>query len=225
MLLKMQSSRAWANIVDVGSTAKKSVGNMLVPLTPEAFQAKLQKVTFTNGADKEVVAALYRRTIEDALSHTQELRFVKQGWRDTDITRLVDVLPFCSELRRLALDDNTALSAKGAETLARALTEGVASKLTHLGHEAGRAFAQNTALRAACEARGIQLTRFAGIKSDEPQSPSSRPLRRNLSRNLSGNLDLSPRSLSRRRVESRGGGCVSTDSVSATSAAVNIEIP
>ena len=37
MLLKMQSSRAWANVVDVGTPGAK----LLVPLTPEAFEAKL----------------------------------------------------------------------------------------------------------------------------------------------------------------------------------------
>ena len=46
MLLKMQSSQAWANVVNVGNPDAKA----LVPLTPAAFDALLQTRTFTNGA-------------------------------------------------------------------------------------------------------------------------------------------------------------------------------
>ena len=47
MLLKLQSSLAWANVVDVGHPNAKA----LVPLTPAGFQAELEKRVFTNGAD------------------------------------------------------------------------------------------------------------------------------------------------------------------------------
>ena len=165
MLLKMQSSVAWANIVDVGNPDAK----MLVPLTPSAFEALLEKCVFTNGTDRAVVAGLYKRTIEEALSQTRELRFVSQGWTDADIAELVQVLPLCTELRRLALDDNEKLTANGAKALATALGEGAAPKLTHLGHQATTArgkltsFARSRPLAAACAARGIVLKPFAGI--------------------------------------------------------------
>ena len=110
-----------------------------------------------------MVAGLYRKTIEQALSQTTELRFVNQGWKDAQIAELVQVLPLCVSLRRLALDDNEKLTAKGAETLAAALAAGAAPRLTHLGHHAGKSFTQSKRLRAACEARGIALARFAGI--------------------------------------------------------------
>ena len=165
MLLKMQSSVAWANIVDVGNPDAK----MLVPLTPSAFEALLEKCVFTNGTDRAVVAGLYKRTIEEALWQTRELRFVSQGWTDADIAELAQVLPLCTELRRLALDDNEKLTANGAKALATALGEGAAPKLTHLGHQATTArgkltsFARSQPLGAACAARGIVLKPFAGI--------------------------------------------------------------
>ena len=169
----MQSSLAWANVVDVGNPDAK----MLVPHTPAAFEALLEKCVFTNGADRGVVAGLYRQTIEQALSQTRELRFVKQGWTDKDIEELVKVLPLCTELRRLALDDNEQLTGKGAKLLAAALTHGAAPKLTHLGHEAASSrgvptsFARSEALRAACAARGIVLASF--IKHTDAQESAA----------------------------------------------------
>ena len=169
MLLKMQSSRAWANVVNVGNPNAKQ----LVPLTPEGFAALLETLHFTNGADRGPVAELYRKTIENALSQTQELRFVKQGWGDKEIAELVGVLPLCTELRRLALDDNDEITAKGAKTLADALAErGAAPKLTHLGVEARSSmglrtnFASSKELRAVCESRRIVIIPFAGIRND-----------------------------------------------------------
>ena len=165
MLLKMQSSLAWANVVNVG-TADDGRAKMLVPLTPEAFQRLLDTKTFTNGSDKEFVAGLYRKTIEDALSQTRELRYVKQDWRDRDVQELVQVLPLCTELRRLALDDNDKLTVKSARLIAKALEAGAAPHLTHLGHEAGPSFSSCAVLREACKARGIVLTMYAGIKGN-----------------------------------------------------------
>ena len=169
MLLKMQSSRAWANVVNVGNPNAKQ----LVPLTPEGFSALLETLHFTNGADRGPVAELYRKTIENALSQTQELRFVKQGWGDKEIAELVGVLPLCTELRRLALDDNDKITAKGAKTLADAFAErGAAPKLTHLGVEARSSmglrtnFASSKELRAVCESRRIVIVPFAGIRND-----------------------------------------------------------
>lgn len=118
-LLKMQSSLAWANVVDVGNPD----ATRLVPLTPKSFEELLETRKFTNGADHGTVLELYRKTIEEALSQTTELRFVKQGWRDADVAVLCEVLPLCRELRCLALDDNK-LTSSGAKMLANALTAG-----------------------------------------------------------------------------------------------------
>jgi hypothetical protein len=164
MLLKMQSSLAWANIVDVAKPNAK----VLVPLPPAAFAALLEKRVFTNGAARRFVSKLYEKTINEALSQTTQLRFVKQDWRDKDIAELVQVLPFCAKLQRLALDDNNKLTCKSAQALAQALTEGMAPCLEYLGHEAGHSFAHSKALRDACKERGIKLKRFAGITMHGP---------------------------------------------------------
>ena len=107
MLLKLSSSVAWKNVVDVGTPDAKK----LVPLTPEAFEKLLTTLAFTNGADTEVVAGLYHKTIDDALSQTTSLRFVKEDWGDSEIRELVQVLPLCKQLRRLALDNNPKMTA------------------------------------------------------------------------------------------------------------------
>ena len=163
MLLKLSSSVAWKNVVDVGTPDAKK----LVPLTPEAFEKLLTTLAFTNGADTEVVAGLYQKTIDDALSQTTSLRFVKEDWGDSEIRELVQVLPLCKQLRRLALDENPKMTSAAARTLAKALKDGAAPNLTHLGIEAGltgtSALAKSRELKAACDARGIECVRFAGL--------------------------------------------------------------
>ena len=139
--------------------------------TPDAFRVLLDARTFTNGADKNLVSNLYRTTIEEALSQVHELRFVSQGWVDADMQALVKVLPLCTELRRLALDRNNKLTAKGAKILANALLSGAAPRLTHLGHNASDGFMKSKALRKACLDRHVKLQRYAGIQLQ--LSPSS----------------------------------------------------
>ena len=166
MMLKLQSRKAWANVVDVGTPDN----TLLVPMAPPDFVRLLDEVKFTNGADQEVVAELYEKTVTEALSATTELRFVKQRWIDKDVKQLVKVLPFCKELRRLALDDNEELTEAGAETLAEELEKRsedgkwvAAPNLTHIGHMAGRDFASSARLKEACTKRGIVLKSFAGL--------------------------------------------------------------
>lgn len=76
---------------------------------------------------------------------------------------LIEVLPLCKRLERLALDDNRRLTQISARGLARALRAGFAPSVTHVGIEGSGSFARSKELRAACNERQIILTRFAGI--------------------------------------------------------------
>ena len=51
----------------------KPDAKMLVPLAPEDFAELLKKRVFTNGADRDFVSDLYKKTINEALSQTTEL--------------------------------------------------------------------------------------------------------------------------------------------------------
>ena len=88
----------------------------------------------------------------DELNERLMLRFVKEDWSDADISELVKVLPMCNELRRLALDENPKMSAAAARLLAKALNEGAAPKLTHLGIEAGL-----TGKSALAKSKGVNV--------------------------------------------------------------------
>ena len=59
--------------------------------------------SFTNGADSEVVAELYRKTATALLSSTTELKFEKLEWTATDYQRLGEALPYCTSLETLSL--------------------------------------------------------------------------------------------------------------------------
>ena len=52
MLLKLQSSKCWSNLVDVGEPDAR----LRPPKTVDEFKRLLQQLKFTNGADRRVVA-------------------------------------------------------------------------------------------------------------------------------------------------------------------------
>ena len=75
---------------------------------PEAFFAggKCGEKIFTNGADRELVAAKWRDTVTHILGHATELLFQNAGWGDAQMEELGQVLPLCSRLKSLMLRGN-----------------------------------------------------------------------------------------------------------------------
>ena len=75
------------------------------PLAPAAFAEVLAtSCSFTNGADSEVVAELYRKTATALLGSTTELRFANLEWTAADYQRLGEALPYCTALEKLLLE-------------------------------------------------------------------------------------------------------------------------
>ena len=74
------------------------------PLAPAAFTEVLAtSCSFTNGADSEVVAELYRKTATALLGSTTELIFNKLEWKAVDYQRLGEALPYSTALETLTL--------------------------------------------------------------------------------------------------------------------------
>ena len=60
----------------------------MAPMAPSAFEALLSTLTFTNGSDRDVVAGLYRRTMEEGFGGLTELRYPNVGWGDAEVAEL-----------------------------------------------------------------------------------------------------------------------------------------
>ena len=184
MLVKSHSSKSWATIVNVGD----SKDGPKPPLTPKDFKSLLKKLTFTNGADKEVVNALYDTTIKTALGGQKVLRYAGLGWRDEEIKQLCKVLPLCRSLESLNLKGTSnRYTSASAKMLANLLGErknlpelrwlGVGCVANEKGlvrnltseKETGRVpepLLDDKSLIAVCEMRGIQLRRDVDEKHE-----------------------------------------------------------
>ncbi len=75
------------------------------PVAPDAFFAggKCGELTFTNGADRELVAAKWRDTSTHVLATATELLFQNAGWDDAEIAELNELLPLCTRLETLLM--------------------------------------------------------------------------------------------------------------------------
>jgi hypothetical protein len=170
MILKHQSSKAWATICDVGAFAPGGPQRTILvpPRDAAGFEQLLGALNFTNGSDKEMVLALYQATLHTALGQTRSLRYTGLRWGDTEMAGLVKVLPLCSKLKYLNLKgSHNAYTDASADALADLLSyEGVLPQLHMIGAGCREKGAQepdplleNARLRGACESRGIELLR------------------------------------------------------------------
>ena len=168
MILKHQSSKAWATICDVGAFAPGGPQRTILvpPRDAAGFEQLLGTLNFTNGSDKEMVLALYQATLHTALGQTRSLRYTGLRWGDTEMAGLVKVLPLCSKLKYLNLKgSHNAYTDASADALADLLShEGVLPQLHMIGAGCREKGAQepdplleNARLRGACESRGIEL--------------------------------------------------------------------
>ena len=167
MLIKLQSSKSWSTIVDVGEPQRK----VQPPKTLEGFEQLVRTRTFTNGADIDVVIALYRETLSSALGQVTSLRYTGLHWGDAEMAELVQVLPWCERLEGLNLKGaHNGYTEESARMLAEALANpsflpqlhllGVGCRVQGAAQEP---LQHDPRLRATCKDRGIKLDRDVPI--------------------------------------------------------------
>ena len=81
------SVRAWSKVVEAGGEGEAKQ-KQRPPMAPSAFEALLSTLAFTNGSDRDVVAGLYRRTMEEGFGGLTELRYPGLGWGDAEVAEL-----------------------------------------------------------------------------------------------------------------------------------------
>jgi hypothetical protein len=106
--------------------------------------------------DCELVAGIYADTLRGTLGGVADLEFESCGWGDEELEKLAQVLAFAEAAESISLASNPRIGAQGLGVLAAVLREGAAPKLLKIKCDHPRS-AQAAALRAACEARGIEL--------------------------------------------------------------------
>lgn len=78
-------------------------GTRRPPVHPDAFDRRMGTLQFTNGADRETVKALYRKTAATILASTPQLDYSRLNWQADDWAMLGDVLPLCSSLETIRM--------------------------------------------------------------------------------------------------------------------------
>jgi hypothetical protein len=93
----------WPQIVDLGSQCRRQA-----PAEPNAFLEGhvFGTKVFTNGADREKVAGLFRRTCEDVFGTVTELDYADLTWADAEMESLGTVFPLCNNVAKVFLDSN-----------------------------------------------------------------------------------------------------------------------
>ena len=128
------------------------------PMHPREFAAELSRKVFSNGADCEVVARLYADTFSAALGEARVLNFASLEWRDGDAEAFAKVLPLLRRVETLAMSANY-IGTRGFAALAAAIREGAAPALKKFVFK-GIDHGDSTALKEACKARGISISRI-----------------------------------------------------------------
>ena len=109
---------AWSKVVEAGGEGgAEAKQKQRPPMAPSAFEALLSTLTFTNGSDRDVVAGLYRRTMEEGFGGLTELRYPNVGWGDAEWAELSATLRevACPGVMTLDLSGNREL--RSAEAL------------------------------------------------------------------------------------------------------------
>lgn len=113
---ELELERANWNAVREASTSKRRP-----PLRPEDMAEELQKRTFTNSSDADVVAEKYASFFREVAAAAQTLDFTNynrgQGWGDTEVMQLSRALPSFTACKKLCLCYHKKLGEKGLEQL------------------------------------------------------------------------------------------------------------
>ena len=163
MIKRGQGAASFRRIVDPAvprGPAGLSGGYRAPPMHPREFAAELSRKVFTNGADCEVVARLYADAFCAALGEARMLEFSILEWKDADAKAFAKVLPLLRRVETLDLRSNF-IGTRGFEALAAAIREGAAPALKEFVFS-GPNHGDSTALKEACEARGISTPMTPG---------------------------------------------------------------
>ena len=130
------------------------------PMHPREFAAELSRKIFANVSDCELVARLYADTFCAVLGEARMLEFSGLQWKDADAKAFAKVLPLLRRVETLDLSFNR-IGTRGFEALAAAIREGAAPALKEFVFS-GPNHGDSTALKEACEARGISTPMTPG---------------------------------------------------------------
>jgi hypothetical protein len=137
-ILKSRHQLLWDPVLDVGEPVREAlerVGDqarsLLPPLSIAEFGAAVGDLHFTNGADRDVVSAIYERTLRTAFGGATRLLFRNCGWEAAAAASFGASLELCTRLEELNLMDNP-LGDAGVCALADALREGACPALEEL---------------------------------------------------------------------------------------------
>lgn len=155
-LHKQASISSWRRIVDTTVSRGYHGSYREAPLHPKSFAAEIALKAFTNGADCEVVAALYADTLIEVLSNATHLSFRNCKWTDEEAVKLAAVLPMATRLKSLSLSPHNSIGKRGLDAIAVAIRSGAVPALTSIdfGGDPGDVEDPRTLLRDACVERG-----------------------------------------------------------------------
>jgi len=155
-MIKRGTATSFRRIVDPAVPRGLNSGYRAPPMHPREFAVELSRKVFSNGADCEMVARLYADTFYAALGEARVLEFSNLQWKDADAEAFAKVMPLLRHVETLDLSDNM-IDMRGFEALAAAIREGAAPALKEINFESFNG-GDSTALKEACEARGIALS-------------------------------------------------------------------
>ena len=105
MVAKPNSVNCWPMILDAGEPSFEAPRQP--PMHPDDLAALLATKRFTSPkADRPLVAGLYRVTVSSVLGGADTLRYGLSRWGGAEFAQLARVLPLCSCLRDLRLNNN-----------------------------------------------------------------------------------------------------------------------
>ena len=150
VLGKPANDYSWPLVIDAGGALGEC---RQAPMTPDAFSEVLEEKHFTSGADRAIVAGIYKETLLGVLGGAVDLRYERLGWGDEEAELLASVLQYATSVTYIVLINNR-IGDRGAKAIAQAIKEGAAPKLRRINLDANLIGSSGTAaLRDACEGR------------------------------------------------------------------------
>ncbi|CAK0888619.1 unnamed protein product [Prorocentrum cordatum] len=165
----------WDAVADLGAGAGATKARRRWPVGPDEFDRLIEDRSFTNGADREAVKALFRRISRAQLGGVTTLDFDGMPPPTPEqAAGLAGCLRLCARLEKLDLD-NCALGPPGAPALAKALPFMRGLQRLSLGSSGIGGDGAQALAKALPSMRGLQLPSLAshGIGGDGAQALNS----------------------------------------------------